>query len=484
MPRPTAPSLRPPPTSPRPTPERAPKASLSRWRAPLLLLAAALALGPTTACHLLLDGDPAAGIGAPCEEDTDCQASRCIDEVCASPCTTSDDCPAPATCTSAALCQLPLRVGFVHAGEPASEQWTQAHETGREDALLDLPYLVTEAAYGKLLAADAASAIDDLIARGFHLIVATSPTLRDVAALKALEHPETKFLTCDAAPPTTGNHVAYHGRMYQAAYLAGYAAARRSTTHRLGMLGSLPTPAVVRYINAFTTGARRASPDTTVEIRWLGFWHDTLPPDPQGRTQERVLTEALLASGCDVIAHQTDNGIPVTTVANAGTTAKAIGNNTEDACPPDAPSCLGTTFWRWGPLYTRLLDGVHRSRWPSASLVEPGMLLNPQSSTVNFALGPAFDAGELALEISALLEELSAENGEATPFIGPLCSTGQRDPGKDGTPDCLAAGEAPSAGELQTMCWFVEGLVEREDPDDPSSPDRPALVPSRGDCGP
>ncbi|AKT41622.1 BMP family ABC transporter substrate-binding protein [Chondromyces crocatus] len=453
-------------------------------RRPLLppTLALVFALWPSTGCHLLLDGEPAAGIGAPCEQDSQCQAAQCIDEVCASPCSTSAECPAPATCTMAGLCQLPLRAAFVHVGDPATEQWTQAHEIGRQAAHEALPYLQTEIATNKLLASDAASAIDDFVARGFPVIIATSPTLRDVAALKSAEHPGVKFLTCGARSSATSNNIAYSGRMYQAAYLAGFAAARRSATDRLGMVASLPTPSVVRYINAFTTGARRASPAALVEVRWIGFWHDTLPPDAQGKTRERVLTEALLASGCDVIAHQADNGIPVATVAAASLTAKAIGNNVEDACRDDATSCLGATYFRWGPLYTQLLDGIHRSRWPAATLVELGMTLNPAHSTVNFTLNAGSGSSELAIEISNLLQELAAEGGETVPFLGPLCSTGQRDLDADGTPDCLDPGQAPDPQELQRMCWFVEGLVEKQDPADPTSEDRPALVPTTGDC--
>jgi len=34
-----------------------------------------------------------------------------------------------------------------------------------------------------------------------------------------------------------------------------------------------------------------------------------------------------------------------------------------------------------------------------------------------------------------------------------------------------------SDDELARMCWFVEGVVEKSDPSDPGSADRPAHVP-------
>ncbi|MCC6558871.1 MAG: BMP family ABC transporter substrate-binding protein [Polyangiaceae bacterium] len=434
-------------------------------------------------CQLFVDSEPGAGIGAPCERDAECQGAQCIEGVCASPCTGPVNCPAPARCMRDGLCQLPLRVGFVYAGDPAVEQWAQAHDLGRLAAEDALPYLETEVAAERLLASDAALAMDDFIDRRFDVIVATSSTMRDVAAGRAADHPGVKFLTC-GAPASTQNDVSYHGRMYQATYLAGYAAARRSTSKRLGMIGSYVTPAVVRHINAFATGARRAEPSAVVEVRWIGFWHDTDPPDAQGNTKERALTQALLAAGCDVIAHQADNGVPVTTVAGEGGQAKAIGNNVADACPEGSTSCLGATYWQWGPLYAGLFDELHRWRWPAGQIINPGIQIDPAESVVNFGLNTALGGANLAIEVSDLLAALAGDGGASLPFRGPLCSTGQRDVDGDGAPDCVAGGEAVGDEEMLGMCWFVEGLVEKADPTDPASADIPAIVPASGDCAP
>jgi hypothetical protein len=253
---------------------------------------------------------------------------------------------------------------------------------------------------------------------------------------------------------------------------------------RLGMVGSYVTPAVVRHINAFATGAQRAVPGIVVEVRWIGFWHDTEPPNMQLQKKERVLTEELLSTGCDVIAHQADNGIPVTTLESAGGTAKAIGNNVEDACPEGSSTCLGATYWRWGPLYTQLFHELHKSRWPDGQLLNPAIQVSASESIVHFGLNVSVGTGDLAIEVSDLLEELAGAGGESIPFAGPLCSTGQRDPDGDGNSDCVAAGEAVSDGEMRGMCWFVQGIVEKEDPANPASIDVPALVPESGDCAP
>src|SRR5262249_17040279 len=149
----------------------------------------------------------------------------------------------------------------------------------------------------------------------------------------------------------------------QAFYLAGYAAAQVTQSRRLGFVGSLITPEVVRHVNAFTLGARRFDPTVVVEVRWLGFWYDAIDDPPAGyRYQETVLAEELLATGCDVIAHavtQNERVVEAVEAARkAGTTVWAIGNDSSNACTAGPTSCLGTTAWNWSPLYLRLIEQI------------------------------------------------------------------------------------------------------------------------------
>ncbi|MCS6900892.1 MAG: BMP family ABC transporter substrate-binding protein, partial [Myxococcales bacterium] len=155
---------------------------------------------------------------------------------------------------------------------------------------------------------------EEFIAAGAQVIVLNSFSLRKVAENIAPKHPNAKFLTCSSN--TFGpNYGSYFARSYQAWYLAGFAAGRKTKTNRIGFVGSFVTPEVVRHINAFTLGAKRANAAVQVEVRWEGFWFDLDPPDPvTGEFNETKLTKQLIDTGCDVIAHNSDVGRTVEAV--------------------------------------------------------------------------------------------------------------------------------------------------------------------------
>jgi basic membrane lipoprotein Med (substrate-binding protein (PBP1-ABC) superfamily) len=156
--------------------------------------------------------------------------------------------------------------------------------------------------------------------------------------------------------------------MYQAWYLAGYAAAQKSKAHRLGYVAGAVTPEEVRAINAFTRGAQRFDPHVVVEVRWLGAWFDSGPPDAKGRYKEERLAQELMANGCDVIANDADNGGVIAAVEQAQSGVVSIGSNSPDVCQRGPSTCLGATYWNWGPLYVR---GPRRSTGAAQMTASP-----------------------------------------------------------------------------------------------------------------
>jgi basic membrane protein A len=443
-----------------------------------LLVLGALGLG----CELVLPRSVGLGLGSACARDDECHAGACVEGRCASPCAGGDEpCPEGSVCTARGLCEAPLRVGFLWPGEPWAESASRAHEEGRMQAAAERPYLVSDVRTGVELATSAVAATGELVSAGAEIIVAASSELSSTMTTLAGDRPDVTFLVCGGRD-VGDNLASYYGRAYQATYVAGFVAARSSSTGRVGVLASRVTPSVVRHVNAFARGARRASSGVTVEVRWLGFWHDPLPPNPAGERAERTLTLDLVSSGCDVIFHQVDTQIPVATLQEVGG-ARSIAWGLPGACDAGPTSCLGAAYLRWGPLYSRLVDELARGSFSGGFVDEP-LTLDAEQSVVGFALNPALASSALELEVDELLEDLAAPGGIGLPLRGPYCSTGQRDRDEDGVPDCVEPGEVLSDDELRGMCWFAEGIVERADPDDPTSADLPALVPDEGDCAP
>jgi hypothetical protein len=237
---------------------------------------------------------------------------------------------------------------------------------------------------------------------------------------------------------------------------------------------------VVRHINAFTRGAHRVDPSIVVEVRWEGFWFDTDEP-VNGEYEETRITRKLIEAGADVIAHNMDNGRALTLVEQTqtgptGAKLWSIGNDNQNACVRGPTTCLGTSYWNWGPMYVRLFDEIHRGTWDPLQVINENIKSNSEQSIANFAVNVAVGGSDLAIAVSELLADLARAGNEHKSFEvfpgeGQYCSTGQR------IPNCIQEGEEMTDEELLTMCWFVDGVVEKTNPDDPLSADVDAQVP-------
>ena len=75
---------------------------------------------------------------------------------------------------------------------------------------------------------------------------------------------------------TASNLRTYDSPTYEGAYMAGVIAGKMSKSGKLGVVGSLPIPEVVRNINSFTLGAQSVNPNATTQVVWVNEWFN--PP--------------------------------------------------------------------------------------------------------------------------------------------------------------------------------------------------------------
>lgn len=288
------------------------------------------------------------------------------------------------------------------------------------------------------------------------------------------QYPAVTFLVVAPGPAEAGIGM-IDSRLEDAYYLAGLAAARTTRTHRLGFIGPDLHAQPIRFANAFLLGARRIDPAIRLEIRWMGSWFDAGPADDHSRHLEERLTQELVASGCDVIAHDLDSArvaIEVEREAKAGRRVFSLANDTVEQCDRAPTSCIGTTTRQWSPMYARLFDTIHRGRFKTGELLVDGIRVDRAQSPVAFVLNRQVVSVETAGEVGRALAELDRPGAEL--FTGAFCWNGE-------PRDCLAPGAPLVDDRRWAMCRFVEGAVERVDPANPRSADRPAEVPAS--CG-
>lgn len=486
------------------------------------LLATGLCLA-AAGCTVLVDTDVKKGVGAFCEQNSECQgeSALCTEGVCTTGCTSTSECPEGAVCvTGEQRCHQPLKVGAIYIGN-AGEGWTKTHADGLAEVQSKLGYLDIASEAEVFNGQPTTDLVERYIAEGRKVIVATSTSYdADIRPL-AEKHPDVKFLVCEGHN-VTANLGSYYGRREQAWYVAGFVAASKSATKKLGIIGSFVSPDTVRNINAFLLGARSSNADVTVEVRWSGFWFDYTGRASFGDNDddgtgfctndrpcflEEYLTDKLIAGGVDVVTHQTDVDRSITFVERYNPARPdpantpqvfSIANNNRYGCfasgvvggTPHA-SCLTAVYWNWTPFYTQLFSQIHQGQWKPANEYK-NIETNVNTSIVGLQQSELGGRTVDPVAFEGLISSIASEAQEGRPYAI-FSSTGPRQLNRApyNTNDRPAGPvNAPlTEDEVATMCWFAEGVVEQpsdacsENPKGPGCAVVPAKVP-RGDRSP
>ena len=127
---------------------------------------------------------------------------------------------------------------------------------------------------------------------------------------------------------------------------------------------------------------------------------------------------------------------------------------------------LETTATTLGALRTELIAELRSATPQGQNLPTPTQAAN----AVNFVINAEVAGPKLSLEVAPVLAELANDHTGLRLYDGPYCSTGQRSA-------CVPAATSLTERELLDMCWYVDGVIEKENAADPASKDVPARVP-------
>ena len=158
-------------------------------------------------------------------------------------------------------------------------------------------------------AADAERVFRDLATQGNKVIFGTSFGFMESMLKVAKEFPDVKFEHATGFK-TADNLGQYDVRTYEGAYLAGVVAGKMSKSGKLGVVGSVPIPEVIRNIDSFTLGARSVNPKATTRVVWVNKWFDP--------GKEADAAKVLIGQGADIITQHTDSTAPLLEVTSIG----------------------------------------------------------------------------------------------------------------------------------------------------------------------
>jgi basic membrane protein A len=190
----------------------------------------------------------------------------------------------------------PLSVALVLHGTLGDKSFFDSAAAGVEKAVAELPVEVKiiEAGYDR---SRWQPALADAVDTGFDVVIAGTFDMTGFVVELAPEYPDTKFIVFDDAPDfSTGccaNVLALQYQTSSAGYLAGYAAAKLSTSGILGTIIGMEFPTVTDFKVGFDEGAKAANPDVTILNAVAGTFSDP--------AKGKEIALAQLAQGADVI---------------------------------------------------------------------------------------------------------------------------------------------------------------------------------------
>lgn len=326
-----------------------------------------------------------------------------------------------------------VTAGFIYIGSAKDGGYSQVHDEGREAAIAAIGEDKVATIVNEDVAEDQSveKVMNDMIDQGANIIFANSYGYMDYVEKVAKENPDVKFMHFSGYK-LGDNYGNYFGRMYEPRYLSGIAAGMTTKNNQIGYVAAMPTPEVVRGINAFTLGVRSVNPEATVKVMWTNTWYDP--------AKETAAAETLLDAGVDTIAQHQDTTSAQQAAAKAG--AFSVGYNKDmSAANPEGFIC--SPVWHLGAIYTEQIQSVLDGTW-EAQAYWGGM----KDGVVGLS-----DFGScVADETKAAVEEAQAkiESGELFVFAGPI---------KDQNGEiAVEEGQKLTDEEMLSMMWFVEGV--------------------------
>ena len=260
--------------------------------------------------------------------------------------------PAPA---AAGQFQIPdiqegkFNVGMVLIGPHDDGGWSQAHYEGLKYLEQNMPNAHVAYVENVPEGTESEQVIRSLARKGFDLIYTTSFGFMDPTLAVAEEFPDQSFVHISGFKTNEKNFGNLFGAMENMKYLAGMVAgsrAKKDGNPKVGYMATFPIPEELRLGNAFALGMAKTCPECKMDVRWLNTWHDPVI--------EKDAAASLFDGGAQVVFTGADTPAPAD-VAMAKN-KWGITYDFEGSCK--AERCLTAPYWNWGPVYTKIAQGV------------------------------------------------------------------------------------------------------------------------------
>jgi len=242
-----------------------------------------------------------------------------------------------------------FNIAMVLIGPHDDGGWSQAHYEGLIYTQENVPN--THVAYIENVpeGADSEQIFRSLSRKGFDLIFGTSFGYMDPMEIVASEFPDVTYIHISGFKSNSENFGNLFGAMEVMKYLGGMLAGARAKMDgnlKVGYMATFPIPEEIRLGNAIALGMRRTCPECTMDVRWINTWHDPII--------EKEAAASLFDAGSQVVFTGADTPAVADVAQEKG--KWGVTYDWYGSCKVDA--CLTAPYWNWGPVYTKLTQGV------------------------------------------------------------------------------------------------------------------------------
>ena len=332
-----------------------------------------------------------------------------------------------------------IKFGLILVGPRDDKGYSQAHYEGGKYA--EEQSLSTMIVIDKVNPADSPNitveqVVDDMVADGAQLVIATSDDMKDGILAAAAKHPSVPMIWAsgDSAWKEGNGYRSdltnlgnVFGKMEYGKMIAGCAAAIKSRSGKIGFLGPLINDETRRLANSAYLGAKHcwrsmnanSSGELEFSVTWIGFWFN-IPGVTLDPTQ---VSNEFFDSGVDVVISGIDTPDALIVAgqrAQSGETVWAVPYDYEGACEQAPSVCLGVPYFNWGPAYLDLVKSVdsdtYKAEW---NWVGPnwGDINHKATSSIGYKVGDGLTDGQQS-QIQSFVDALGNKGIDL--FVGPL----------------------------------------------------------------
>lgn len=184
------------------------------------------------------------------------------------------------------------KVALVLVGPISDGGWNASTYEGMQAMAKEMEI---EFAYSEAVPlAEGQATIRDYASRGYQLVIANNFGYSDAAMKVAKDFPDVKFavLTGRVSAP---NLSSYDAGQREGTFLAGALAALMTKSGKIGVVGGVDMPSIIKAVEGFKAGARHINPTVQISTAYTGTFADV------AKAKEAALAQ--ISAGADIVAH-------------------------------------------------------------------------------------------------------------------------------------------------------------------------------------